>query len=126
MTVFFVNVVAGYYSCYKKYRGGLCAYPAGFNLDFAELNIKFVYKYFIMTTTAIRQKLMTYLADADDSKVKAIYTLVEGDINKEDTFKLTDEQLQILDTEREMHLAGETKSYTRQEANEIIKGQRSF
>lgn len=79
-----------------------------------------------MTTTAIRQKLMTYLADADDSKVKAIYTLVEGDIKKEDTFKLTDEQLQILDTEREMHLAGKTKSYTRQEANEIIKGQRSF
>ena len=28
-----------------------------------------------MTTIAIRQKLMTYLADADDSKVKALYTL---------------------------------------------------
>ncbi|SHN24405.1 hypothetical protein [Mucilaginibacter sp. OK098] len=79
-----------------------------------------------MTTTAIRQKLMTYLADADDSKVKAIYTLVEEDMNKTDVFKLTDEQLQILDTEREMHLAGKTKSYTRQEATEIIKGQRSF
>jgi len=85
-----------------------------------------VYTHFVMTTTAIRQKLMTYLADAEDSKVKAIYTLVEGDINKEDAFELTDEQLHILDTEREMHLAGKTKSYTRQEAAEIIKGQRSF
>ncbi|MDB5086208.1 MAG: hypothetical protein JWR09_202 [Mucilaginibacter sp.] len=79
-----------------------------------------------MTTTAIRQKLMTYLADADDSKVKAIYTLVEEDMNKADTFELTNEQLNILDIEREMHLSGKTKSYTRQEANQIIKGQRSF
>jgi hypothetical protein len=85
-----------------------------------------VYTLYVMTTTAIRQKLMTYLADADDSKVKAIYTLVEGDMNKEDAFELTDEQLNILDTEREMHLSGKTKSYTRQEANQIIKGQRSF
>ncbi|MDP9076877.1 MAG: hypothetical protein M3O71_05600 [Bacteroidota bacterium] len=79
-----------------------------------------------MTTTAIRQKLITYLANADDNKVKAIYTLVEGDINKEDTFELTDDQLLILDIEREMHLAGKTKSYTSQEASQIIKGQRSF
>lgn len=85
-----------------------------------------MYKHTVMTTTAIRQKLMTYLADADDSKVKAIYTLVEADINKEDAFDLTDEQLNILETEREMHLAGKTKSYTRQEASQIIKGQRSF
>jgi hypothetical protein len=96
------------------------------NLEFAELNIKFVYKHYVMTTTAIRQKLMTYLADADDSKVKAIYTLVEGDMNKVGAFELTGEQLGILDAEREMHLAGKTKSYTRQEATQIIKGQRSF
>jgi len=69
---------------------------------------------------------MSYLADADDSKVKAIYTLLERDIQDEDAFKLTAEQLEILDTERELHLAGKTKSYTRQEANQIIKGQRSF
>jgi len=92
----------------------------------AELNIKFVYKHNVMTTTAIRQKLMTYLADADDSKVKAIYALVEDDMNKADTFKLTDEQLNILDTEREMHLTGKTKSYTRQEANQIIRDSEAF
>lgn len=79
-----------------------------------------------MTTLTIRQKLMSYLAEADDSKVKAIYTLLERDIHDEDTFKLTDEQLQILDTERELHLTGKLKSYTRQEANQIIKGQRDF
>ncbi|MGZ3874173.1 MAG: hypothetical protein ACXVJD_14720 [Mucilaginibacter sp.] len=79
-----------------------------------------------MTTSAIRQKLITYLADADDSKVKAIYTLLEREIGDSDSFQLTDEQLKILDKEREMHLTGQTKSYTRQEAIQLIKGQRSF
>jgi len=79
-----------------------------------------------MTTIAIRKKLMTYLADADDSKVKALYTLLEKEIEEEDTFVLTGEQLQILDKEREMHINGETKSYSRQEASEIIKGQRGY
>jgi hypothetical protein len=78
------------------------------------------------TTLSIRQKLMTYLADADDSKVKAIYTLLEREIKEEGDFKLTDEQLGILDKERAMHLSGQTKSYTRQEAAQIIKGQRGF
>ena len=79
-----------------------------------------------MTTLSIRQKLITYLADAEDSKVKAIYTLLEREIQDEGTFQLTDEQFQILDEERELHLKGLTKSYTREEANQIIKGQRSF
>jgi len=78
-----------------------------------------------MTTAAIRKKLITYLADADDSKVKAIYTLLENDI-RQDEISFTDEQLQILERERELHLSGQTKSYSRQEAIEIIKGQRSF
>ncbi|GAC1309935.1 MAG: hypothetical protein NVSMB24_26270 [Mucilaginibacter sp.] len=79
-----------------------------------------------MTTLAIRKKLMTYLADADDSKVKALYTLLEKEIRDEETFTLTDEQLQILEKEREMHVNGESKSYNRAEALQIIKGQRSF
>jgi hypothetical protein len=79
-----------------------------------------------MTTLALRKKLMTYLADADDSKVKALYTLLEKDILDEETFTLTDEQLHILDKEREMHVNGESKSYNREEALQIIKGQRSF
>jgi hypothetical protein len=38
---------------------------------------------------------MTYLADADDSKVKAIYTLLKEDIRGEDSFKLTNEHADI-------------------------------
>jgi hypothetical protein len=79
-----------------------------------------------MTTLTIRQKLITYLADADDSKVKAIYTLLEREIREDDIFTLSDEQLQILDEEHEMHITGQSKSYSREEANQIIRGQRTF
>jgi len=34
----------------------------------------------IMTTTAIRRKLADYLKVADDKKVKAVYALLEDDI----------------------------------------------
>ena len=79
-----------------------------------------------MTTLAIRKKLMTYLADAEDSKVKALYTLLEKEIQRENSFALTDEQFQILEKERAMHISGESKSYSREDAMQIIKGQRDF
>ncbi|HEY8928496.1 MAG TPA: hypothetical protein VIM55_04875 [Mucilaginibacter sp.] len=79
-----------------------------------------------MTTSTIRKKLMTYLADAEDSKIRAIYTLLESDISEETSVRLTDEQWQILDKEREMHLSGQSRSYTRDESRQIIKGQRDF
>ncbi len=43
-----------------------------------------------MATTNIRKKLIAYLAEADDKKVKAIYTLFEEGIEREVKFKLTD------------------------------------
>jgi hypothetical protein len=79
-----------------------------------------------MTTLAIRKKLMTYLADADDNKVKALYTLLEKELQQDELSVLTDEHLQILEREREMHINGQSKSYSREEAWQIIKGQREF
>ena len=37
-----------------------------------------------MTTKAIREKLTRYLQIADDKKVKAIYTMIEDEINTSD------------------------------------------
>lgn len=79
-----------------------------------------------MTTQTTRQKLITYLADADDTKVNAIYTLLEEEIQKEADVVLTEEQYQILNHERKMHVSGQSKSYTRLEANQIIKGLRDL
>ena len=79
-----------------------------------------------MTTSSIRQKLITYLADADDNKVRAIYTLLKNDIFDGTNLVLTDEQWDILDMEQEMHFKGISKSYNRKEAIQIIKGERTF
>ena len=79
-----------------------------------------------MTTTAIREKLITYIADADDKKVKGLYMLVEDDINSAGEFKLTDEHLEILEEEREKHVNGKSKSYSWEEAKQIIRGKRKL
>lgn len=79
-----------------------------------------------MTITAIRHRLISYLANADDSKVKAVYTLLEKEIDEKQLFVLSDEQLQILDKERELHLHGQSKSYNRNETRQIVKGERAF
>lgn len=86
---------------------------------------KFVYKYSIMTTLTMREKLITYMADAKDSKINALYTLLENEID-EDAFAMTGEHYQILMEERAMYLKGEGKSYTPEECIEIAKGLRNF
>jgi hypothetical protein len=77
-----------------------------------------------MATLSTRQKLISYLADADDSTVKAIYTLLKIDNKDNGTFKLSKEQLQILDEERELYLNGKSKNHTREESLQIIMGNR--
>jgi len=75
-----------------------------------------------MTTSAIRKKLMTYIADADEKKVKGMYMIFEEDIERKEEFKLTDEHIKILDDERERHLSGKSKSYSWNESKQIIRG----
>ena len=79
-----------------------------------------------MTMTAIRRRLISYLADADDTKIKAVYTLLEKEIEEKDAFTLSDEQLEILDREHELHISGQSKSYSKTEAIEMIKNHRPF
>ncbi|WP_343522704.1 hypothetical protein [Pedobacter sp.] len=79
-----------------------------------------------MTSTAIRQRLITYLSDAEDNKIRAIYTLLEKEIEGEQSFSLTEEHLEILDRERELHLSGQTKSYSKEDSFDIIKGIKSL
>jgi hypothetical protein len=79
-----------------------------------------------MTTTAIRKKLMNFIADADDKKVKGMYMLFEEEIEKEVAFKLTGEHIKILDDERIKHINGKTKSYGWDEAKQIIRGKKKL
>jgi hypothetical protein len=79
-----------------------------------------------MTTTSIRKKLMNFIADADDKKVKGMYMLFEEEIEKDDVFKLTEEHIKILDEERSRHLTGKSKSYNWGQAKQIIRGKRKL
>lgn len=79
----------------------------------------------IMTTAAIRKKLMTYIADADDKKVKGLYMLVEDEITG-GKFKLSSQHLKILEQERDKHIKGKSKSYNWEEAKQIIRGKRKL
>ena len=77
-----------------------------------------------MTTAAIRKKLITYLADADEKKVKAVYTLFEEEINRQQEFTLTDAHKEILDERRSRHLSGKDPSFTWQEVHDRIRKRR--
>jgi len=79
-----------------------------------------------MTVAAIRNKIKTYVDDVDDKKVKALYLLLENDIQENSSFSLTREQLTILDEEHKLHLSGKTKSYSWEEAKEIIRGKKEM
>lgn len=77
-----------------------------------------------MTTILIRKKLINFLENADERKVKAVYTIFENEINEENTFTLSEEQIKILDSEKQKHLSGKSKSYTWEDAKKIIRGEK--
>ncbi|MDN3584325.1 hypothetical protein [Mucilaginibacter flavus] len=68
-----------------------------------------------MKMLTIRQKLITYLADADDNIISALYTLLERDILEKDLredegFDSTEEQFLLLEEQRELYIKGQAKS----------------
>lgn len=79
-----------------------------------------------MTTIAIRKKLMTFIADADEKKIKGMYMLFAEEIEKDEPFTLNKEHFKILDKERENHLKSKTKSYNWEEAKAIIRNKRKL
>ena len=74
-----------------------------------------------MTTAALRKKLINFIADADDKKIKGMYLLLEEEIEKEEEFTLSDVHIAILDQEHENHITGKSKSYSWSEASTIIR-----
>jgi hypothetical protein len=68
-----------------------------------------------MTTTAIRKKLVDYLQTADDKKVKAIYTMVEDEIETKAN-DWDEEFFTELDRRSKSFEDGTAKTYTWEEA----------
>jgi len=71
-----------------------------------------------MTTAAIRQKLAHYLQIADDKKIKAVYTLLESEINGEERISL-DQYNKEIDAAMEEVKRGEV--YTHEEVVRLSK-----
>jgi putative addiction module component (TIGR02574 family) len=69
-----------------------------------------------MTTTQIRQQLHNYIDAAEDKKLKAIYTLLEDDIDVDAGYKLSREQKAELDRRYDDYQKGIGKTYTWDEA----------
>ncbi len=72
-----------------------------------------------MTTAAIRQKLANYMQVADDKKIKAVYALLEDDIEQEE-LQYTDEFKAELD-KRYAYYKNGGKMISAMEANKQIK-----
>ena len=73
-----------------------------------------------MTTTAIRQKLHSYLEVANDKKIKAIYTMVEEAI-EETGVEYTDEFKAELDRRYSAYKNGSEKPVTAAESKKRIQ-----
>ena len=79
-----------------------------------------------MTVAVIKKKLMDYLEEADAPKIKALYTLLENEIESSGTAVFSKEQLAILEEEHALHMSGQTRSYSWEEAKEIIRGKKKL
>lgn len=70
----------------------------------------------LMKTIDIRQKLHRYIETAQDKKVKAIYAMVEEEIQETNSYWNNPEFLAELKRRDEEYLTGKSKTYTLEEA----------
>jgi putative addiction module component (TIGR02574 family) len=73
-----------------------------------------------MNTAAIRQKLHSYLEVANDKKVKAIYAIMENEI-EESSVEYTDDFKAELDRRYADYKSGRSKIVTAQESKRRIQ-----
>lgn len=67
----------------------------------------------IMATSDLRNTVKEYINTADIRLLKMIKALAESyQSDEQETFTLSEEQYQIMDMRREVHLKGESKSFT--------------
>lgn len=73
-----------------------------------------------MTETKIREKLAAFCKTGDLKKIKAIYTMVEDDINEVETI-IDEAFIKELDRRSKTFLDGTVKTYTINEAKKIAR-----
>lgn len=73
-----------------------------------------------MTITAIREKLQEYIKTADDKKIKAIFTLVENDIEEKYNWWEDKEFVADLDERVKRYEDGTDRGFTFEEVKEEL------
>ena len=79
-----------------------------------------------MTITALREKLQNYIKTADDKKIKAIFTLVENDIQKEVEWWGNKEFVKELNERAKRYEDGIDKGFTFEEVKEELIKRKSI
>ena len=74
-----------------------------------------------MTTSAIREKLYDFIKVADDKKVKAIYMILEDEINEKAEWWKDKAFMKELDNRYKAWETGKEKGYTLDEANALFE-----
>jgi putative addiction module component (TIGR02574 family) len=74
-----------------------------------------------MNTTAIRQKLYDYIRVAEDKKVKAIYTMVEEEINEAYDWSSDPAFIAELDKRSAEYKSGKVKGVSWEEARKQVQ-----
>ncbi len=75
-----------------------------------------------MQTTTIRQKLHQYIDSSDEKLLKLMLALSKEYNEEDEDFEFTSETIQLLDKRREDRLSGKSKTYSWEEAKDIIIG----
>ncbi|HEY8919302.1 MAG TPA: addiction module protein [Chitinophaga sp.] len=78
-----------------------------------------------MNTAAIRQKLYEYIRVADDKKVKAIFTMVEDEVNEITNWHEDSAVISELDKRSTALKSGKDKGTTWEDAKKRILGNRA-
>ncbi len=80
-----------------------------------------------MTTTNIRQKLHQYIDKSDDKLLNLMYVLAKEYNDDHDTeYEFTENEIAVFEERRAKRLSGESKTYSREEAKEMILGKKEM
>ena len=79
-----------------------------------------------MQTTQIRQKLHQYIDDSDEKLLKLLFAVAKEHNDDDDfEYEFTAEDIKEFDSRREKRLSGETRTYSWEEAKDIITGKKT-
>ncbi len=77
-----------------------------------------------MTISAQRKAIIEYLESADKEQIQVIYNLFVESEQRTENFSLSKEDKNNIDLQRQHYLAGEAKTYSLDDVNEVLNKRR--